>query len=219
MRSTRRILTPAVDTRYLACFNRSGSSGIRGVRRPGHERLYHQHAPRAWPLSCQDVLQRLKTGKAVPRTAGRAASSSGEAKHPIDKPVLRSHVTLPHPPNLSFPNLVHRRVALNRPSGTTELTKMLPRTDLFLDSTVILLEDVVQILNRPLTAALSEDSFFLGFTNRRRIVLGLVGVDHPRLRVRRVRQRLGQQRFGRCRAALNREVLDSTPFSGTQIVL
>ena len=102
-----------------------------------------------------DVLQRLKTGKAPARTADRAASSNGEAKHPIDKPVLRSHITLPHPPNLSFPNLVHRLVALNRPSRTTELTKMLLGADPFLDRTVILLEDVIQILNRPMTAALS----------------------------------------------------------------
>jgi len=101
------------------------------------------------------VLQRLKTGKAAPRTAEGAATSSGEAKHPIDKPVLRSHVTLPHPPNLSFPNLVHRLVTLNRPSCTTELTKMLLGADPFLDRTVILLEDVIQILNRPMTAALS----------------------------------------------------------------
>jgi len=102
-------------------------------------------------MCCKD----LKKDKAAPRTADRAATSSGEAKHPIDKPVLRSHVTFPHPPNLSFPNLVHRLVALNRPSRTTELTKMLLGADPFLDRTVILLQDVVQILNRPVTAALS----------------------------------------------------------------
>jgi hypothetical protein len=51
-----------------------------------------------------DVLQRLKTGKAPPRTADRTASSNGEAKHPIDKPVLRSHITLSHPPNAYCPN-------------------------------------------------------------------------------------------------------------------
>src|SRR5215470_9980928 len=98
-----------------------------------------------------DVLQRLKTGQGSASKGGWAATSSGEAKHPIDKPVLRSHVTLPHPPNLSFPNLVHRLVTLNRPSCTTELTKMLLGTDAFLDGTVILLQDVIQILNRPMT--------------------------------------------------------------------
>jgi hypothetical protein len=46
-------------------------------------------------------------------------------------------------------------VALNRPSCTTELTKVLLGADALLDGTVILLQDVVQILNRPVTAALS----------------------------------------------------------------
>ena len=66
---------------------------------------------------------------------------------------------------------------------------MLLGTDPFLDRTVILLQDVIQILNRPMTAALSQDSFFLGFINRWWVALGFVCVDHPGLRVRRVRQR------------------------------
>jgi hypothetical protein len=72
-----------------------------------------------------DVLQRLKRGQAATRTAHRAVSSGGEAKHPIDELVLCSDVTLLHPPNLSLPNLVHRLVPLNGPSRTTEPTKML----------------------------------------------------------------------------------------------
>ena len=82
-------------------------------------------------------------------------SSSGEAERAIDEPVLHSDVTLRHPPNLALPNLVHRFVTLNRPPRTTELPKMLLGTDPFLDGAVILLQNVVQILNRPMTAALS----------------------------------------------------------------
>jgi len=74
---------------------------------------------------------------------------------------------------------------------------MLLGTDPFFDGAVILLQDAVQILNRSMVAARSQDSFFLRFKNRRRITLGLIGVDHPRLRVRRVRQRLGKQYLGR----------------------
>ena len=124
-------------------------------------------------------------------------SSGSQAEHLIDEPVLHSDVTLSHPPNLAHPNLVHRFVTLNRPPRTTELPKMLLGTDQFLDGAVILLQDVVQILNRPMVAARSQDSFFLRFKNRRRITSGFIGVDHPRLRVRRVRQCLGQQGFGR----------------------
>jgi hypothetical protein len=47
---------------------------------------------------------------------------------------------------------VHRLVTLNRPPRTTELTKVLLGTDAFLDGTVVLFQNVVQVLNRPMTA-------------------------------------------------------------------
>jgi len=56
-----------------------------------------------------------------------------------------------------------------------------------------------------MTAALSQDSFFLGFINRWWVALGFVCVDHPGLRVRRVRQRFGQQRLGRIGRTKRRE--------------
>ena len=82
-------------------------------------------------------------------------SLEGEAECPIDELVLRQDVTVLHPSDLTFADLVNHFVALNRPPRTTELTKMLLSTDPFLDGTMILLEDVIQILNRPVTAALS----------------------------------------------------------------
>jgi putative transposase len=103
----------------------------------------------------RDVLQRLTTGQGSVRMATEAVSSSGEAERAIDKPVLQSDGTLGHPPNLALPNLVHRFVTLNRPPRTTELPKMLLGTDPLLDGAVILLQNVVQILNRPMAAALS----------------------------------------------------------------
>ena len=82
-------------------------------------------------------------------------SLDGEAKRPIDELVLCQDVTLLDPSNLTFADLMDYFVALNRPPRTTELTKMLLGTDSLLDGTVILLQDVVQILNGPMTAALS----------------------------------------------------------------
>ena len=102
-----------------------------------------------------DVLQRLKRGQGWARRASAAVSSGSQAEHLIDEPVLHSNVTVPHPPNLTLPNLVHGFVTLNRPPCAAELTKMLLGTDPSLDSTVILLENVVEILNRPMTAAFS----------------------------------------------------------------
>ena len=91
-------------------------------------------------------------------------SLDGEAKHPIDELVLCADVASLHPANLSLPDLVHRLVTLNRPPRTTELTKMLLGAHPSLDGTVILLEDVVQILNRSMTTPPSQDPFFLGFS-------------------------------------------------------
>jgi hypothetical protein len=107
-----------------------------------------------------DVLQRLKRGQGSAWTATEEWSSGSEAEHLVDEPVLHSNVTPCHPTNLALPNLVHCFVTLNRPPRTTELTKMLLGTDPFLDGTVILLQDVVQIWNRPMVAARSQDSFF-----------------------------------------------------------
>ena len=54
-------------------------------------------------------------------------SLDGKAKRPIDELVLCQDVTLLDPSNLTFADLVDHFVALNRPSCTTELTKMLLR--------------------------------------------------------------------------------------------
>jgi hypothetical protein len=63
-----------------------------------------------------------------------------------------SGVTFLHPPNLPLPDLVHRLVTLNRPPRRPDLTKVRLSTDSFLDGTVILFQNVVQVWERPMTA-------------------------------------------------------------------
>jgi hypothetical protein len=120
-----------------------------------------EHSPQAdgksiagyYRIGCVAKIER-EQGSA--RTDGdRGVSSGSQAEHLIDEPVLHSGVTLPQPPNLALPNFVHRFVTLNRSPRTTEFPKMLLGTNPLLDGTVILLQDVVQMLNRPMTAALS----------------------------------------------------------------
>ena len=102
-----------------------------------------------------DVLQRLKRGQGSARRPTGTVISGSQAEHSIDEPVLHPNVTVPHPPNLTLANLVHGFVTLNRPPCTAELTKMLLGTNPSLDGTVILLENVIEILNRPMTALFS----------------------------------------------------------------
>jgi hypothetical protein len=101
-------------------------------------------------------VAKIERGQGLTRTDGdRGVSSGSEAEHLIDEPVLHSDVTLSQPPNLALPNFVHRFVILNRPPRTTEFPEILLGTNPFLDGAVILFQDGVQILNRPVTAALS----------------------------------------------------------------
>jgi hypothetical protein len=82
-------------------------------------------------------------------------SLGSEGEDSINKLVLPSDVTLLHPPDLALPNLVHHLVALNSSPCRSELPKVLLGTDLLLDGAVILLQNVVQILNWPMTATWS----------------------------------------------------------------
>ena len=81
--------------------------------------------------------------------------SGSAVERPTDEAAVHSDVTVPHSPNLVLLNLVRCFAALNRPPSTTELPKVLLGTEPFLDGAVILLQNVVQILNRPMAAARS----------------------------------------------------------------
>ena len=70
---------------------------------------------------------------------------------------------------------------------------------------MILLHDVVQVLDRPVAATASQDSFFFHPCNRRAVKAGLVRVDDTGLRMRRISERLAEQAFGRSGIAQARE--------------
>ena len=65
-----------------------------------------------------------------------------------------------------------------------------------LDPSMVLLEDVVQILNRSIASAPPQDSFGLHFGDRRTIEAGLIGANEARLRMRGIAQRLVEQALG-----------------------
>ena len=70
---------------------------------------------------------------------------------------------------------------------------------------MILLQDVVQVLNRLVAATASQDSFLLHSGNRRFVDACLVRVDDAGLWMRRIRQRLAEQAFSRSGIAQPRE--------------
>ena len=70
---------------------------------------------------------------------------------------------------------------------------------------MILLHDVVDVLDRPVAATVSQDSFLFRSCNRRVVEACLVRVDDTGLRMRRISQRLAEQACGRRGIAPPRE--------------
>ena len=66
---------------------------------------------------------------------------------------------------------------------------------------MILLQDVVQILNRSMATAVAQGSFHFHSGNRRAVEAGLSGVDDAGLGMRWFAESLAEQALGRWRIA------------------
>src|SRR5689334_2454365 len=100
------------------------------------------------------------------------------------------------PPHLPFPNHMHR-LALDRPPRRPELAKVLLGLYASFDRSMILLQDVVQIWDRSMAAAVAQGSFHFHSGNRRALEAGLIGIDDARLGMRWLAESLAEQAFGR----------------------
>jgi hypothetical protein len=78
-----------------------------------------------------------------------------------------------------------------------ELAKALLGLHASFDRSMILLQDVVQILDRSMSAAPVQSSFLFHCGNRRSVEAGLISVDDAGLRMRRIAEGLAEQAFGR----------------------
>ena len=127
-------------------------------------------------------------------------------------PIIRTA----HPPRLSFSDHVHGLVALDRSPRRLKLTKPLLGFHASFDRSMILLHDVVQVLDRPVATTASQDSFLFHPGNRRAVEACLVRVDDTGLRMRRIRERLAEQAFGRygitltCRLSSDQSLLENS---------
>ena len=145
------------------------------------------------------------------RTGGRAqnrwdASLLGdEFEQLADEADLTSDIIALHPPNLSLPDHIHRFVPLNRPSRGMKFAKALFGIDSALDRSMVLFQDVVQVLHRPMPTSPPERSFLLYVWDRRAVDRRQVGVDDPWLGMGAITQRFAEQPFGRIRVAQRRQ--------------
>ena len=95
----------------------------------------------------------------------------------VDELNLSPHIRTAHPPRLALPDHVHGLVALDRSPRRLKLTKPLLGFHVSFDRSMILLHDVVQVLDWPVAAPASQESFLCHPCNRRSVKAGLVRVD------------------------------------------
>ena len=106
---------------------------------------------------------------------------SGQIEQLVDELILLTNIIAADPPRLPLPDHVHRFVSLNRSPGRLELAKVLLGLHSSFDGSMILLQDIVQILDWSMSAAAAQDSFLFHSWNRRAVEARLIGVDDPGL--------------------------------------
>ena len=105
-------------------------------------------------------------------------------EQPVDELNLAPHIRAAHPPRLPLPNHVHGLVALDCPPRRVKLAKPLFGLYPSFDRSMVLLQDMVHVLARPMAAAAAQGAFLFHGWNRRAVEAGLIGVDDAGLRMR-----------------------------------
>ena len=80
-------------------------------------------------------------------------------EQPVDELNLAPHIRAAHPPRLPLPNHVHGLVALDCPPRRVKLAKPLFGLYPSFDRSMVLLQDIVQVLDRPMAAAAAQGAF------------------------------------------------------------
>ena len=109
--------------------------------------------------------------------------SRRQIKELVDELILSANIIVADPAHLSLANHVYSLIAGKRSPPGAELTKALLGLNSSFDRAMILLEDIVQILDRSMTATAAKNPFFFHARNRRAVETGLVGVDDAGLRM------------------------------------
>ena len=95
----------------------------------------------------------LGAGSTLIGASDPSLDSRRQAEDTVDELIGDPHITLSQPSYLPFPNLVDRLVTLESSPRAIETTKMLLGTNPLLDGPVVLLQDVIQVRDRPMPTA------------------------------------------------------------------
>src|SRR5713226_5868452 len=97
----------------------------------------------------------------VGRRDGRCPSSGGQFEKPVDELNLTPNISSAHPPNLPLPHHVHRLITLNGSLRRLEFSEPLLGVHSAFDRSLVLLQNVVQILDGSVAAPAAERPFLL----------------------------------------------------------
>src|SRR6195256_5416790 len=114
------------------------------------------------------------------------ASSGGQFEELVDELNLTPNISSAHPPNLPLPHHIHRLITLNRSLRRREFSKPLLGVHPAFDRSVVLLENVVQVLYGSVAATAAKCPFLLYVGDRRAVDRCLVRIDDTRLRMREI---------------------------------
>jgi hypothetical protein len=121
------------------------------------------------------------------------------------EPDLTPNILAAQPPNLPLPHPVHRLIAPNGSPGGVKLPETLLGVDPAFDRAMVLLNDVVQVLDRAMPTSAAKRPFLLHCGDCRSIDGRQIGIDNARLRMGTAAQSLAKQAFGSIGIPLSRQ--------------
>src|ERR1039457_2434928 len=114
----------------------------------------------------------------------------------VDELNLKKKIISCHPSNLPLPDHVDCFVALKRSPCCLEFSEALLGVYSTFDGSMILFENVIQVLHRSVSTAVAQRPFLFTVRDRRAINRCQVGVDHSRLGMGSIADRLAKEPLG-----------------------
>src|SRR5450759_4544900 len=114
----------------------------------------------------------------------------------VDELNLSKKIISCHPSNLPLPNHVDCFVALNRSPSRLEFSEALFGVYSTFDGSMILFENVVQVLHGSVSTAVAQRPFLFSVGDRRAVNRCEVSVDHSRLGMGSIAECLAKQALG-----------------------
>jgi hypothetical protein len=114
----------------------------------------------------------------------------------VDELNLSKKVISCHPSSLPLPDHVDCFVALNRSSSRLEFSEALLSVHSTFDGSMILFQNVVQVLHGSVSTAVAQRPFLLTVGDRRAVNRCQISVDHSRLGMGSIAERVAKQALG-----------------------